>query len=507
MLQPDDLKDLAFKGISPSAIEEQLERFRKGFPYLRISDVATVENHGILRLDLTQEKYYEAEWEDFLSRGGEVEKFVPASGAASRMFKNLFAFVSAGQEAPSDDFMKSFFEGIERFAFFPALDAACRKCYGQGVREMLADGCYINVVKCLISDEGLNYGAMPKGLLQFHRHGEEVHTPLEEHLEEGAQYAADKEGKVNIHFTVSPEHRSAFEAMLAEKVSALEEQWGVSFHVTLSEQKPSTDTLAVTLDNQPYRENGHLVFRPAGHGALIENLNEMDADVVFIKNIDNVVPTSLRETTVRYKKIIGGCLVKLQRQIASYIQQLRSGRYTSSDLQEMLSYLHDTLNVRHESVGVEDTTVLAEYLLSKFNRPLRVCGVVKNDGEPGGGPYITYNADNTTSPQILEAAQIDPTDTAMTALAKSGSHFNPVDLVCYIKDVDGKKFDLKRFVDKDTGLISEKSKSGVTVKALELPGLWNGSMSDWNTIFLEVPLETFNPVKTVNDLLRPQHQG
>ena len=310
MLQPDDLKDLAFKGISPSAIEEQLERFRKGFPYLRISDVATVENHGILRLDLTQEKYYEAEWEDFLSRGGEVEKFVPASGAASRMFKNLFAF-------------------------FPALDAACRKCYGQGVREMLADGRYINVVKCLISDEGLNYGAMPKGLLQFHRHGEEVHTPLEEHLEEGAQYAADKEGKVNIHFTVSPEHRSAFEAMLAEKVSALEEQWGVSFHVTLSEQKP-------------YRENGHLVFRPAGHGALIENLNEMDADVVFIKNIDNVVPTSLRETTVRYKKIIGGCLVKLQRQIASYIQQLRSGRYTSSDLQEMLSYLHDTLNVHHE---------------------------------------------------------------------------------------------------------------------------------------------------------------
>ena len=249
------------------------------------------------------------------------------------------------------------------------------------------------------------------------------------------------------------------------------------------------------------------MFRPAGHGALIENLNEMDADVVFIKNIDNVVPTSLRETTVRYKKIIGGCLVKLQRQIASYIQQLRSGRYTSSDLQEMLSFLHDTLNVRHESVGVEDTKVLAEYLLSKFNRPLRVCGVVKNDGEPGGGPYITYNADNTTSPQILEAAQIDPTDTAMTALAKSGSHFNPVDLVCYIKDVDGKKFDLKRFVDKDTGLISEKSKSGVTVKALELPGLWNGSMSDWNTIFLEVPLETFNPVKTVNDLLRPQHQG
>ena len=285
MLQPDDLKDLAFKGISPSAIEEQLERFRKGFPYLRISDVATVDNHSILRLDLTQEKYYEAEWEDFLSRGGEVEKFVPASGAASRMFKNLFAFVSAGQEAPSDDFMKSFFAGIEKFAFFPALDAACRKCYGQGVREMLADGRYINVVKCLISDEGLNYGAMPKGLLQFHRHGEEVHTPLEEHLEEGAQYAADKEGKVNIHFTVSPEHRSAFESMLAEKVSALEEQWGVSFHVTLSEQKPSTDTLAVTLDNQPYRENGHLVFRPAGHGALIENLNEMDADVVFIKNI------------------------------------------------------------------------------------------------------------------------------------------------------------------------------------------------------------------------------
>ena len=506
MLTPEDIKEIASKGISEETFEEQLNRFKTGFPYLKIKAVATVGN-GIMRLDGEEEQSCQQAWDKFLTDGGTVEKFVPASGAASRMFKNLFEFVSAGVEEPTTDFMKSFFAGIENFAFYKALDTACTKVYGKGVKALVADGKPVEVVKCLITGEGMNYGAMPKGLLQFHKVGDEVHTPLEEHLEEGAQYATDKDKKVNIHFTVSPEHRSAFEALIGEKVPEMEKKWGVKYSVSLSEQKASTDTVAVTMDNVPYRENGKLLFRPAGHGALIENLNDMNADVVFVKNIDNVVPASLREATVKYKKVIGGYLVKVQKQIKEYVEALRSGKYTIEDLRTMVKFLHDTLNVRNEQTKNLDDSELALYLLKKFNRPIRVCGVVKNDGEPGGGPYIAYNADCTTSPQILESAQFDKSKPESVELIKSGSHFNPVDLVCYIKDVDGNKFDLKKYVDKDTGLISEKSKSGVTIKALELPGLWNGSMSDWNTVFVEVPIATFNPVKTVNDLLRPQHQG
>ena len=506
MVNPEDLKEIQEKGISEETFTEQLERFKTGFPYLKIDAVATVGN-GIMRLTEDEEKCCQAAWDEFLNGGGTVEKFVPASGAASRMFKNLFEFVSAGNETPENDFMKKFFAGIENFAFYGALDAACVAKYGEGVKELVAGGKCIEVVKCLITTDGLNYGGMPKGLLQFHKVGDDVHTPVEEHFEEGAQYAADNNGKVNIHFTVSPEHSGAFTALIEEKVPAMEAKWGVKYDVSLSEQKKSTDTVAVTMDNVPYRDGGKLLFRPAGHGALIENLNDIDADVVFIKNIDNVVPASLRQATVKYKKVIGGYLVKVQAQISAYIKKIDSGEYTIEDLREMIAYLHNTLNTRKGATKNLEDSELAIYLRGKFNRPIRVCGVVKNDGEPGGGPYLAYNSDGTTSPQILESAQFDKSDPAAVDLIKSGSHFNPVDLVCYIKDVNGVKFDLKKYVDKDTGLISEKSKSGVAIKALELPGLWNGSMSDWNTVFVEVPIETFNPVKTVNDLLRPQHQG
>ena len=295
--------------------------------------------------------------------------------------------------------------------------------------------------------------------------------------------------------------------MIADKVPAMEKEWGVKYNVSMSEQKASTDTIAVNMDNTPYRENGKLLFRPAGHGALIENLNDIDADVVFVKNIDNVVPRALRDVTITYKKVIGGYLVKIQKKIAAYLKALESGAYTIDDLREMVKFTHDVLSIRYEQTKNLDDSELAIYLKGKFNRPIRICGVVKNDGEPGGGPYLAFNADGSSSPQILEAAQIDSSKPEAVELMKSGTHFNPVDLVCYIKDTKGNKFDLKKYVDKDTGLISEKSKSGVTIKALELPGLWNGSMSDWTSVFVEVPIETFNPVKVVNDLLRPQHQG
>lgn len=495
------------KGITKEMIDAQLERFRTGFPFLKIGAVATVGN-GITRLDEKQENRYIKNWRAFQQSGKRIEKFVPASGAASRMFKNMFAFVTAGKAEPETDFEKQYFDNIDKFAFYPDLNRACLRIYGKDIRTLIDEKRYVDVVKAMLEPEGLNYGFLPKALLKFHRApGGTVHTPLEEHLEEGAQYAANARRMVNIHFTVSPEHRAEFEKLLRVKVPHMEQVWGVTYEVGMSEQKSNTDTIAVNMDNTPYRDaQGQLLFRPAGHGALLENLNEQDADVVFIKNIDNVVPSRLRSDTVRYKKVIGGLLVTLQKQIADYLTTLESGNATADDLQSMLALVETKLCTKSAQTASMDAAQLTDYLKKKLNRPIRVCGVVRNEGEPGGGPYLAQNPDGSFSPQILEAAQIDASNSAAVELMKSGTHFNPVDLVCYIKDYKGNKFNLKDFVDPDTGLISEKSVGGVPIKALELPGLWNGSMSDWNTVFVEVPINTFNPVKTVNDLLRKQHQ-
>lgn len=506
MLNEKDLQLIESKGITASKIEEQIKRFENGFPRLRIQSVATVGN-GIMRLTDKDISHYLKLWRQSQQSGVTIEKFVPASGAASRMFKNMFAFTTSGRTTPDTDFEKQYFDNINHFAFFLSLNKACERLYKAGIPQLIEDGKYVEIVKAMLEKDGLNYGFLPKALLQFHKAaGGNVHTSLEEHLEEGAQYAANGKREVNIHFTVSPEHRKEFEKVLKAKVPMMEQVWGVKYNVTMSEQKQSTDTIAVNLDNTPYRDgDGNLLFRPAGHGALIENLNERDADVVFVKNIDNVVPLRLRNATVRYKKAIGGYLIDVQRAITKHLDTLDKGA-NANELKSILKFVENRLCTRNEATASMDEKQLTEYLRGKLNRPIRVCGMVLNEGEPGGGPYLTYNADGSYSPQILEAAQIDENDPAAVELMKSGTHFNPVDLVCYIKDYKGKKFDLKQFVDQETGLISMKSTGGVEIKALELPGLWNGSMSDWNTIFIEVPIETFNPVKTVNDLLRPQHQ-
>lgn len=506
MLNEKDLQLLENKGISASMIEAQIKRFETGFPQLRIQSVATVGN-GIMRLSEKDINHYIKLWRQSQQEGVTIEKFVPASGAASRMFKNMFAFTTSGRTAPETDFEKQYFDNINHFAFYPTLNKACDKLYKAPIPQLIQDGKYVEIVKAMLEKEGLNYGFLPKALLQFHKApGGAIHTSLEEHLEEGAQYAVGANRQVIIHFTVSPEHRKEFDKVLKSKLSMMEQVWGVKYNVTMSEQKQSTDTVAVNLDNTPYRDNdGNLFFRPAGHGALIENLNERDADVVFIKNIDNVVPLRLRSTTVRYKKALGGYIIDVQRAIAKHLNNLDKGA-SAADLKSILKFVENRLCTHSKATEQMDEAQLAEYLRSKLNRPIRVCGMVLNEGEPGGGPYIAYNADGSYSPQILEAAQIDENDPAAITLMKSGTHFNPVDLVCYIKDYRGNKFDLKKFIDQDTGLISMKSTGGVEIKALELPGLWNGSMSDWNTVFIEVPIETFNPVKTVNDLLRPQHQ-
>jgi hypothetical protein len=296
--------------------------------------------------------------------------------------------------------------------------------------------------------------------------------------------------------------------LVEERKAIYEKRYGVKYEITFSVQKASTDTIAAAMDNTPFRDaKGNLLFRPGGHGALIENLNELDADVIFIKNIDNVVPDRLKATTVKYKQIIGGVLISLQQKVFSYLQMLENGHYTHEQLLEMLYFLQTKLFVKNPDTKLLEDSELALYIKGKLNRPIRVCGMVKNVGEPGGGPFITQNADGTYSAQILESSQINMNDEASKAIFQSATHFNPVDLVCAVRDKNGKPFDLLKYVDPKTGFISFKSKDGKELKALELPGLWNGAMSDWNTVFVEVPIETFNPVKTVNDLLRPQHQG
>jgi hypothetical protein len=433
-------------------------------------------------------------------------KFVPASGAASRMFKNLFEFLGADYDVPTTDFEKKFFENIHHFAFFHDLDVVCMDGAGKDVDALIADGEYKTVVGQLLEAYGLNYGQLPKGLLKFHRYVEGIRTPLEEHLVEGALYAAGATGKVNVHFTVSTEHRELFEHLVKEKVTAYAQKFGVEYNVSFSEQKPSTDTLAADMDNKPFRVDGKLLFRPGGHGALIENLNDLDADVVFIKNIDNVVPDRLKGETVTYKKLIAGVLVTLQRKAFEYLRLLDGGQYTHEQLEEIIRFVQQDLCCRKADIKQLEDAELVIYLRKKLNRPMRVCGMVKNVGEPGGGPFLAYNPDGTVSAQILESSQIDMNDPEKKAMFEKGTHFNPVDLVCAVRDYKGQKFDLTQYVDKATGFISHKSKNGRELKALELPGLWNGAMSDWNTIFVEVPLATFNPVKTVNDLLREQHQ-
>ena len=507
MLSPEDFKELEEKGISTEMFQSQLDRFKNRFPFMKIVDTACVGN-GIMCLSTEEEEQAIERWNKYLTDGGEVYKFVPASGAASRMFKALFEFLSGNDaQAPKGSAAAKLLDNIDLFAFYPELDATCGKLYSVSVKQLIADGRHKEVISALLNEEGMNYGNLPKGLLQFHTYGDTSRTPVEEQLVEGAQTAANSKGEVNLHFTVSTEHRTLFEKKLAEAIPDLEALFEVKYNVSLSEQKHSTDTVAVNPDNTPFRENGKLLFRPGGHGALIENLNDIDSAVVFIKNIDNVVPDAQRGATLRYKKVIAGYLMQIHDQIAKYMKAINSGNYTIEDVREMIAFLHNTLNVRSESMKTLEDVDLVLFIKEKLNRPIRVCGMVRNEGEPGGGPFITINKDGSSSPQILESWQVDPSNASYAEMMARATHFNPVDLVCYIKDIDGKHFNLPEYVDAETGFISEKSKHGATLKALELPGLWNGAMSDWNTIFIEVPVATFNPVKTVNDLLRPTHQG
>ena len=505
MLSQQDLKQIAGKGISEQQIERQLGEFKTGFPFLKLEAAAAI-GRGIVAPTETEGKQYVEAWQQYKAEGRKVVKFVPASGAASRMFKDMFAFVDADYDVPTTDFEKKYFDNIERFAFYQELDAVCQKNEDKGIKELIAAGQYKAVAANMLKAEGLNYGQLPKGLLLFHNYAEGPRTPMEEHLVEGALYAASN-GEAHVHFTVSHEHMELFKQKVAQKADLYAQKYGIRYDISFSEQKPSTDTIAANPDGTPFRNSdGSLLFRPGGHGALIENLNEIEADVIFVKNIDNVVPDRLKQDTVEWKQIIAGVLVTLQKRAFEYLRLLDTGKYTHEQIEEIIRFVQQDLCCRKSDIKELEDAELVIYLRKKLNRPMRVCGVVKNVGEPGGGPFLTYNQDGTVSLQILESSQIDKSNKEYMEMFTKGTHFNPVDLVCAVKDYKGQPFDLPKYVDPTTGFISQKSKSGKELQALELPGLWNGAMSDWSTVFVEVPLSTFNPVKTVNDLLRDQHQ-
>ncbi|MBQ6226435.1 MAG: DUF4301 family protein [Bacteroidaceae bacterium] len=505
MFSKEDLLQIQQKGMSEAQIEAQLECFRKGFDFLKLKGAASVGEGIIAPSDDEAEAYIQA-WNDYKVEGHCITKFVPASGAASRMFKNVFEFLNADYEVPTTDFEKIFFAHIHSFAFFDALNDACFLNEGKGVDALIEEGNYKAVAENMLGEEGLNYGQLPKGLLQFHAYDDCAKTPVEEHLTEAALYASSR-GEAEVQFTVSSEHRELFEELLERVVPEAKAKHKITYKVSLSEQKPSTDTIAVNMDNTPFRTGeGKLLFRPGGHGALIENLNDLESDIVFIKNIDNVVPDRLKSDTVFWKQVIAGVLVQAQKKVFGFLRLLDSGKFNHDDLEDMIRFLRHTLCCDVPDLKNMEDTELNVFLKKKLNRPIRVCGVVKNVGEPGGGPFLAYNPDGSISLQILESSQIDQNNPEYVEMFTKGTHFNPVDLVCAVRNYKGEKFNLPDYVDPATGFISYKSKDGKELKALELPGLWNGAMSDWNTIMVEVPLTTFNPVKTVNDLLRPQHQ-
>ena len=511
MFRTEDISQIAERGSQIEVVQQQIENFKTGFPFQEITESAS-NFHGIIKLSEKEVQKYISVFEDKVSTGLEMIKFVPASGAASRMFKSLFSALENLQkgnsfsEILSDPEVSTFINHLGQFSFFPELQKLAPVEY-PAIQESQIQ----NLLELFLFDLGLNYGNLPKGLLKFHHYPEGSRTSFEEHLVEGAFYSKNKKGKVKIHFTVSPEHQQLFEVHLNEVQPNYEQLFGINYEISFSQQKPSTDTIAVDPDNEPFRNSDNsLLFRPAGHGALLENLNDLDADLIFIKNIDNVVHDQFIKPTVDYKKALAGVLLSLQEQIFYYQKMLNDhhpATLESAFYAEAANFLENVLYILPpQNQYYNEKEELYHYFRQKFNRPIRVCGMVKNQGEPGGGPFFTVNKDGTVSLQILESTQINYQDEEQAAIAKRATHFNPVDVVCAVKNYKGEKYDLLKFSDRESGFISIKSKDGKELKAQELPGLWNGSMSDWNTLFVEVPLETFNPVKTVNDLLRKEHQ-
>jgi len=506
MFTTTDLKDLVNRKITPDRIRQQLETFKKGFPFIHLARPATIED-GIRSLS-EHEAEELAAFFDQQASGKEIVKFVPASGAATRMFKDLFEWLAKlrqGEQNNQSFPAQKFIEGLPSFAFYPLLaDTIALK--GKDIHEIIYKKEFEVLLAAFLEPKGMNYGNLPKGLLLFHKTGKTARTPFEEHLIEACNYGKGTENRCRLHFTVSPEYESAFRQHFNQVRRKYEEQYHVIFDVGLSVQNPSTDTLAVDHDNNPFRDaEGKLVFRPAGHGALLENLQSVNADLIFIKNIDNVVSDQLKQINFFWKKVLAGLLIKIKNQVSAYIRTLQSEvEPTDSQLDEILDFIKREFNISLPACCNREEQI--EQMSDRLNRPLRICGMVRNEKEPGGGPFWVKQEEGTETLQIVEPPQINTKEPDQLDILNHATHFNPVDIVCSTRDSKGQTYDLHQYIDPATGFISVKSKDGLELKALELPGLWNGSMAWWNTIFVEVPIETFNPVKTVNDLLRESHQ-
>ena len=503
---PKDVEQLEQHGLTPAQVLGQLEMFKRGFPPTRINSPAVVGN-GIHSLSSEDKKKF-VQYFDQKKDKADIVKFVPASGAASRMFQSLTSllnhyepeqqslkdFIAEHRLNNLDEFLSSFSE----FAFANHLRKAVREHHPDYKFKKKGERALI-VAEVLLSEKGLNFGRLPKGLIPFHKYNKHYTTAFEEQLYEGCFYAANRD-EVFVHFTFSPAHVEYFKQEFEGIKNRVQKKTKKEVHVSYSFQKSETDTVAVDSDNNPLRdENGKLIFRPAGHGALLDNLNDIDADVIFIKNIDNVIAEEYVEEISSYKKMLAGKLLWLQTKIHHYVRELRATEIDPELVSEVKTFMWNELNIKDVSNSIL-------HLQGILNRPTRVCGMVKNTGSAGGGPFWVIDSEGIQSLQIVESAQIDLKDPSQRNIFNESTHFNPVDVVCGVRDYKGDKFDLTAFTDPNTGFISTKEHKGQQIKALELPGLWNGSMAQWNTVFIEVPLITFNPVKTVNDLLQKEHR-
>ncbi len=471
-----DIAQIQSHDLTIDTVNKQLSDFQSGFPYSDIVSACVVGN-GAFNYDDQMDKYidlYDANCDKY-----KIIKFVPASGAATRMFKDLFEFLSSGTINKTTQIV---LDNIEQFAFWDDLK-----------RILPTNATNADKIKYLVAECGLNYGNQPKGLLQFHKYDNECRTAVAEHLIEGALYARAND-MVRIHFTVSPEHMDGFRKLLNKIVPVYEQKFRVKYDISMSVQKAQTDTIAVNMDNTPFRnDDGTLLFRPAGHGALIENLNDIDGDIVFIKNIDNICPDCMRDDTTKYKKLIGGILIETQSKIFEYLRALDNG---TANLDEISDFIKNTLHITLPTAPTADT------LHAILNRPIRICGIIKNAGAPGGGPFLVRDDNGVVSPQIAEPGQIAP---EKISVLHDGEFFSPTDIACAVRDYTGRPFNLLNHVDETAGFISTKSKNGRDLRAMERPGLWNGAMADWNTIFVVTPSTTFTPAKTIIDLITPDH--
>jgi len=503
MFTSKDIDQITANGLCKEKIEMQISQFKKGFPFVDLVRPARLTD-GIKKFSESELKKFTSQYFNIIE-GKKIIKFVPASGAASRMFKDLFSFLENTNDSKVNKQINTFINNLHEFAFYDEL-CDCMSNAGLYLEECLAKKDFKTIIEFLLLNKGLNYAALPKALLKFHQYHSHHRLAFEEHLVEAAEYSSSN-GNAVLHFTISREHRALFEEKVKLVKDSYEAMFGIKFAISFSEQKPSTDTIAVDVNNEIFRDvDGSLLFRPGGHGALIDNLNDLDADIIFIKNIDNIVPDILKPVTVEYKKAIGSYLIELQKKIFNYLHEIDKGNISDKTLTEIIDFSNQQLHIELNEIEKLPKEKKVDILITKLNRPIRICGMVENIGEPGGGPFWTKNNKGEISLQIIESSQIDLSNNEQEKIFLSSTHFNPVDLVCGITDYKGNKFDLHQFIDSDTGFISSKSYNGNEIKAMELPGLWNGAMANWISVFVETPLITFNPVKTVNDLLRKEHQ-